>query len=115
MSFWDKLKSFGKSAIVNNPQKNNNFNQLQMEKWNRNPNIDPSINPNATGHDIELESEDKPKSSKFMGMDFSKKDISRNKKGHYVSTATYPLPPCSHEKCEYEKNRRMRNANNKFL
>lgn len=43
------------------------------------------------------------------------KDISRNKHGHYVSTITYPLPPVSWEKKEFDKNKKMRNGGNKYL
>jgi len=41
-------------------------------------------------------------------------NLSYNKKGHYVPTATYPLPPVKHEQKLLERNRRMRNKDNKF-
>jgi|WetSurMetagenome_2_1015567.scaffolds.fasta_scaffold327735_2 hypothetical protein len=43
------------------------------------------------------------------------RDISKDKHGHYVTTMTYPLPPLSWQKQQYDKNRKMRNSGNKFL
>jgi hypothetical protein len=43
------------------------------------------------------------------------RDISKDKKGCYVSTMTYPLPPVNWEKKQLEKNRRMRNSKNNYL
>lgn len=43
------------------------------------------------------------------------KDISRDKRGHYVSTITYPLPPVKWEKKQHDQNRRLRNKDNKYL
>lgn len=38
-----------------------------------------------------------------------------HKTGRYVVTATYPLPPLSYDKKMLERNRKMRNKNNKFF
>jgi hypothetical protein len=38
-----------------------------------------------------------------------------DKKGYYIPTATYPLPPLSHDKKMFARNKRMRNKNNKFF
>jgi len=64
---------------------------------------DPILKPRKSGVNL------------FNPVKDTKKDISRNKYGHYVSTMTYPLPPVSWEKKQFEKNRRMRNGKNNYL
>ena len=46
---------------------------------------------------------------------FKNYNVSFNAKGEYVPTATYPLLPLNHEKKLMDRNRRMRNKENKFL
>ena len=41
-------------------------------------------------------------------------DIRFDKRGHYVSTMTYPLPPVSWEKKQYDVNKKRRNGRNSY-
>lgn len=64
---------------------------------------DPILRPKKTGVNILNPAKD------------AQRDITKDKHGHYVSTITYPLPPVSWEKKQFDKNRRMRNGKNKYL
>jgi len=96
------------------------MNFIAPPKKSLNPNLitNPSNSPykdlNRDGQDPIL----KPKKSGVNFLNPAKdadKDISKDKHGHYVTTMTYPLPPLSWEKRQHDKNRRMRNSNNKYL
>jgi hypothetical protein len=54
----------------------------------------------------------KPFSFKGKNRDYN---VSFDTKGKFVPTATYPLPPVSHQQKLLDRNRRMRNKDNKFL
>lgn len=123
---------FKKVAKGNNPHLSNNINQLQNESYMRNPQQDPAFNPNAladvdgdgiadileTKHHKEFgdgmlrQDKLKPFSFKQPRKDYNQ---SFDKKGRYVITATYPLPPLSHEKKMIERNRKLNNKDNKFI
>jgi len=110
MSFMDHLKNAAMS-IVAPPKK-----QLKNPS---NPGYPGYGNP--TYKDLNQDGPDpilKPKKPGINLLNPAKdagNDISKNKHGHYVSTVTYPLPPVSWEKKQYEKNRRMRNGKNNYL
>jgi len=42
-------------------------------------------------------------------------DIRYDKKGHYVSTMSYPLPPLSWEKKQFNINKKKRNGSNNYI
>jgi hypothetical protein len=79
----------------------------------------PDVYP--TYHDVNRDGEDPILKPKKPGINLlnpvkdSDKDISHDKHGNYVSTITYPLPPLSWEKKQFDNNRRIRNGKNKYL
>ena len=107
VELWDHLKAAAANFV------------MLAKKMPKNPEKPdyPEGNPykdlNRDGQDPIL----KPKRSVnlFNPAKDANKDISRNKHGHYVSTITYPLPPLSWEKKQFDKNRRMRNGKNNYL
>lgn len=54
----------------------------------------------------------KPFSFKNPTKDYNQ---SFDRKGKYLVTATYPLPPLSHQKKMLERNKKLRNKDNKFF
>jgi hypothetical protein len=124
--------SFKKVAGANNPHLNTNINQLQNESYTRNPQKNPNFNPNAlvdadndgiadvleTKHHREF-GDGIPRQDKLKPFSFKepRKDYNQSfdKKGRYVVTATYPLPPLSHQNKMIDRNRKLNNKQNKFL
>jgi hypothetical protein len=53
--------------------------------------------------------------NKFLDAIKAKEIPKTDKYGCYVSTITYPLPPVSWEKKQFDLNRRRRNGKNKYL
>lgn len=115
------LSQKAKQAIAFNPNKNNQLNPAQQQRWNRNPMLNPNLNPEATdanqnGVADMLEQRQGQDNGMIVNGPFKfKKDISRDQHGGYIQTMTYPLPPVSHDKQQFKKNDRMRNEKNKFL
>jgi hypothetical protein len=132
-------------AGFTNPNKNNSLNQMQNEQqmktgvFARDPNftvpvkdgagIDrPGTNYDEDGNGVADALETKHRKdygdgkkplAKLSPFSFKKprKDynMSFDKKGRYVPTATYPLPPVSHDKKMFAMNRRINNKDNKFF
>jgi len=125
-------KTFKKIAAINNPRVNNNLNQSNNDRlmatntFAQNPNYIKPVDEDGNDvpdmlelkhrkeyHDGELPEEKlNPFTFKKPRKDYNQ---SFDKKGFYVPTATYPLPPLSHDKKMFERNKRMRNKNNKFF
>lgn len=123
----------GKSASgANNPNKNNQINQLQNEQMMSSNRLarDPGfINPldedgNGVADALETKhrkdyGDGKKPLGKLNPFSFKKprKDYNQSfdKKGRYVPTATYPLPPVSHDKKMFAMNRKINNKDNKFF
>jgi len=134
MGFMDSIGGMfgGKKSAKNNPNQNNNLNQLQNEGWMRD-NIE-ARDPNyildddkdkdgiadaletkhhkSFGDEILRQDKLKPFSFKKPRKDYNQ---SFDKKGRYVATATYPLPPVSHDKKMFEMNKKINNKDNKFF
>ena len=125
-------KTLKKMSAIHNPSINNNLNQLNNDKlmsshtFVQNPNylIPVDDNNNNVPDMLELKhrkeyGDGNPSQEKLNPFSFKKprKDYNQSfdKKGFYVPTATYPLPPLSHDKKMFDRNKRMRNKNNKFL
>jgi len=131
MTAWDWVKSKmqkkpdqPKEAILFNPSKNHNFNPLQQEKYLRNPNANPNINPSA------YEDQDNDGISDNLELPVHKQKLPRlptrqdklfqmhkayKEDGTYVQTVSYPLPPVAFEKKMFDRNKRIRNRENKFM
>jgi len=135
MSFISKIsKAFGKKkeAAAFNPNINNNLNQIQNERLKqsnllvRDPNyvIPADDNDDGVPDMLELKHrkdygdgiENKGKLQPFSFKN-PRKDYNQSfdKKGLYVPTATYPLPPVSWDKKMFKRNQKLRNKNNKFF
>lgn len=86
------------------------------KKRNMNP-AKPEAYP--TYHDLNKDGEDPVLRPKKVNISPPQEALGYNykynKHGHYVSTLNYPLPPLSWERKQFEKNRRMRNAKNRYL
>lgn len=131
------IGNIAKGAKKNILGKRNSPNQLVNEKYIRQPVMDGVSNTNTlyqdednNGIDDRLEPDYRPgqnitgikknpnpkeyKPFSFKGK-FKNYNVSYNAKGEYVPTATYPLPPVSHQQKLMDRNRRMRNKDNKFL
>ena len=121
-----------KTAAINNPNLNNNLSQQQNERrmmdntFARDPNYVIPIDENENGIPDILETKHKAeygdgesKLGKLKPFTFKgpRKDYNQSfdNKGRYVPTATYPLPPISHEKKMFARNRRINNKDNKFF
>jgi hypothetical protein len=121
-----------KASGVNNPNLNNNLNQTTNEQWMRENTLirDPMyvtpVDEDRNGVADILETKHKKgygdgnkKLPKLQPFSFKKprKDYNQSfdKKGRYVPTATYPLPPISHDKKMFERNRQINNKDNKFF
>jgi hypothetical protein len=133
------------NSAKNNIKGNNSSpNQLVEERFLRQPNIQSLQSNNALtddyyvdedhdGIDDRFEPRSKgfkpgqnisgikkhPNPKEFKPFSFKGKykdyNLSFDKKGKFVPTATYPLPPVSHQQKLLDRNRRMRNKDNKFL
>ena len=121
-----------KASAVNNVNKNSSLNQLQNEQlmsnntYARDPNYIIPVDADNNGVPDILETKHKKnygdgnkQLGKLQPFSFKKprKDYNQSfdKKGRYVPTATYPLPPISHDKKMFERNRRINNKDNKFF
>ena len=133
-----------KSAKKNIKGNNNSPNQMVGERFLRQPNIqalqqnnslideyyqdededniddrlEPSPKGFKPGQDISgIKKHPNPK--EFKPFSFKDKyknyNVSYDKKGYFVPTVTYPLPPINHQNKLLDRNRRMRNKDNKFL
>lgn len=106
MSVLNYMKNAAMSFI--SPPKKPKMNPQKPEPYPTYQNLnqngeDPLLRPKKTGVNILNPAKD------------ADRDISKDKRGHYVSTITYPLPPVSWEKKKFEQNKRMRNGKNKYL
>ena len=134
MGFMDSIGGFlgGKKSGANNPSQNNNLNQLQNEQWMRENTLqrDPMYvydeDKDNDGITDALETkhhksfgDGNPRPDKLKPFSFKKprKDYNQSfdNKGKYVVTATYPLPPLSHQKKMLDRNKKLRNQDNKFF
>ena len=118
-----------KVSAVNNVNLNHNFNQSQNDRlmrentFARDPNYVVPIDEDENGIPDMLETKHrkeygdghkqmnklKPFSFKEPRKDYNQ---SFDKKGRYVPTATYPLPPVSHDKKMFEMNKKINNKDN---
>jgi hypothetical protein len=138
-TFGNIINSAKKNILGNNSSPN----QLVGERFLRQPNfqsqqqnnsliddyykdedhdgIDDRLEPKGhykPGQDISgIKKHADPKTHKPFSFKGKNKDynVSFNDKGHFVPTATYPLPPVSHQQKLLDRNRRLRNKENKFL
>ena len=121
-----------KVSAVNNVNLNHNFNQSQNDRlmrentFARDPNYVVPIDEDENGIPDMLETKHrkeygdgerqmnklKPFSFKEPRKDYNQ---SFDKKGRYVPTATYPLPPVSHDKKMFAMNKKINNKDNKFF
>ena len=135
------LNNIWKSAKKNIKGNNSSPNQMVGERFIRQPNF-PSLQQNNSLKDDYYQDEDEngiddrfepqskvgqdisgikkhPNPKEFTPFSFKGKyknyNVSYDRKGYYVPTATYPLPPVSHQQKLLDRNRRMRNKDNKFL
>jgi hypothetical protein len=123
---------FGKKSGVNNPNENNNLNQLQNEEWMRANTLvrdpmyiyDDDKDNDGVADALEVKhhkdfGDGIPRPTKLNPFTFKKprKDYNQSfdRKGKYIVTATYPLPPLSHQKKMLERNKQLRNKDNKFF
>lgn len=111
------LSQKAKQAISFNPNKNNTLNPAQLQRYNRNPMLNPNINPEAVDENNNGVADMLEQNSGMIvnGPFKFKKNISVDKHGNYVPTLSYPLPPVSHDKQKFKENYKRRNENNKFL
>lgn len=131
-NIWNSAK---KNILGNNSSPN----QLVEERFIRRPNIQSLYNNNAlidgshemadlNGNGVPDALEVKhhkefgdgiPRQDKLQPFSFKKprKDYNQSfdHKGRYVATATYPLPPLSHEKKMFAMNKKINNKDNKFF
>jgi len=137
MSSW--LGSIANAAKKSILGKNSSPNQLVNEKYIRQPAVMQGVSNTDSlyidedengiddrfetkqfkpGQDISgIKKHPNPKEYKpfsFKGK-YKEYNVSYDTKGKFVPTATYPLPPVSHQQKLLDRNRRMRNKNNKFL
>ena len=135
MSWFGNVANAAKKNVLGN---NTSPNQLVEERFIRQPNIqsvqqnnsliDEYYQEDADGNGVPDSLEVKhhksfgdgiPRPDKLKPFSFKKprKDYNQSfdKKGRYVPTATYPLPPISHEKKMLAMNKRLRNKDNKFF
>jgi hypothetical protein len=135
MGFMDSIGGMFKGkkvSGVNNPSQNNNLNQIQNEQWMRENTLirDPMYvyddDKDNDGIADALETkhhksfgDGAPRPDKLKPFSFKKprKDYNQSfdNKGRYLVTATYPLPPISHQKKMLERNKKLRNQDNKFF
>ena len=128
-----------KNNILGN---NNSPNQLVGERQIRQPNFvslynnnsliddyhETDKNHNGVPDSLEIKEMKKhhekfgdgvPRDDKLKPFSFKapRKDYNQSfdHKGKYIVTATYPLPPLSHQKKMLERNKRLRNHDNKFF
>jgi hypothetical protein len=138
MSWIGNLANSAKKNILGN---NSSPNQIVNERFIRQPNFQSQQMNNALkdeyyqdadndgiddrfeskpmkGQDISgIKKHPNPKEFKpfsFKGK-FKNYNVSYDRTGKFVPTATYPLPPVSHQQKLLDRNRRMRNKENKFL
>lgn len=135
MSWLGSIANAAKKSVLG---KNSSPNQLVDERYIRQPAIQGVSNSNSLyqdedengiddrfepkqfkpGQDISgIKKHANPKTHKPFSFKDKNKDynVSYNDKGYFVPTATYPLPPVSHQQKLLDRNRRMRNKDNKFL
>ena len=139
MSVFGNIVNSAKKAIKGN---NSSPNQLVEERFIRQPGFTGVSNNNSLvddyyqdedhdGIDDRFEPKKKhgPKDISGVSHNSNPKDfkpfsfkqklknynLSYDKKGKYVPTATYPLPPIRHEKILLDRNKKMRNKDNKFF
>jgi hypothetical protein len=121
-----------KASEINNPSINNNLNQNRNEQlmsnntFARDPNYIIPVDEDENGIPDMLETKHRknygdgnkqldklsPFSFKSPRKDYNQ---SFDKKGRYVPTATYPLPPISHDKKMFARNKKINNKDNKFF
>lgn len=122
----------GKKSGINNPNENNNLNQMQNEQWTRSNVLardpmyvyDDDKDDDGIADALEVKhhkdfGDGNKKLSKLNPFSFKKprKDYNQSfdKKGRFVLTATYPLPPISHQKKMFARNKKINNKDNKFF
>lgn len=125
------LMNSAKKSILGN---NSSPNQLVEERFIRRPNFQSMYNNNALtdgAHEMEdlngngipdalevnVPKQKRPKLNPFTFKNPTK-DYNQSfdhRTGRYVPTATYPLPPLSYEKKMLDRNKKMRNKQNKFF
>jgi len=134
MGFMDSIGGIlgKKKSGINNPNENNNINQMQNEQWTRSnmlardPNYVMDEDKDNDGIADALETKHHksfgdgiPRQDKLKPFSFKKprKDYNQSfdKKGRYIPTATYPLPPISHDKKMFARNKQINNKDNKFF
>lgn len=124
MGFVDAIgNSFKKVAGLNQLE---NEGQMQKNIFARDPGYIVPVDENKnkipdileTRHHKEF-GDETPRKDKLKPFSFKKPRKEYNQsfdnKGKYVLTATYPLPPINHEKKMLERNKRLRNKDNKFF
>ena len=121
-----------KAAAVANPNINNNLNQSQNDRlmsqntFSRDPNYVVPVDEDENNVPDMLETKHKKEygdGGKELGklnpftFKQPRKDYNQSfdKKGRYIPTATYPLPPISHDKKMFAMNRKINNKDNKFF
>jgi hypothetical protein len=121
-----------KASQVSNPSFNNNLNQRENERlmsnntFARDPNYIVPVDEDENGVADVLETKHKNQygdGNKKLGklepfsMKQPRKDYNQSfdNKGRYINTATYPLPPISHDKKMFARNKQINNKDNKFF
>lgn len=115
MSFMDKLKKT--AAYFAHPIKNGNFNQMQQERYNRNPMSNPNLNPNAPEDELGMQTINVPvkvRQSRIIVKKGLLHTPDELKPEGYVTRLHYPLLPVRVEKKIFEEKRRIRNSHNVF-
>ena len=135
MSFMGKIGGLFKGkkvAAVTNPNLNNQLSQAQNDRlmsqntFARDPNYVVPIDEDENDVPDMLEVKHKKEygdGNKELGklnpftFKQPRKDYNQSfdGKGRYVRTMTYPLPPISHDKKMFARNRRLNNKDNKFF
>jgi len=112
MGWFDKLKERVSRNANNDNTSSWNDNNLMYQE-NRYPNRNPyPVDENSNGVADMLENQRPPqKRSMFKPSPIKRYD----KKGQYISTLTYPLPPIKWEKKQFIQNKKVRNKDNQYL
>ena len=136
------VNNIWKSAKKNILGNNSSPNQLINERFVRQPNITSQVVNNGLKDDYYQDDDDNgiddrfeprkvnagqnitgiqkhPNPKEFNPFSFKGKfknyNVSYDRRGRYVPTATYPLPPLNHQQKLIDRNRRMNNKDNKFV
>lgn len=113
MSIFQKIGQAAKKMFVN-PRQNSQeeLHQMQAQMRMREQSVNEYLNPE--NQRLPMRPNQKEVNLLNPALD-EHRDISRNKRGEFVPTMTYPLPPVKWEKKQHELNRRMRNSKNRFF